>query len=122
MILCRVVCALLVTIDSFCRMMAFSNVLFPAFGFPTMATYPAFVLTSTQTILEVHLQVHNPSSRCALAAGSKPLCPSTYLLCVQDYCLRSCLRFHSPLLRGVRAHQFAPAALCQTSGASAART
>ena len=41
MILCRVVCALEVTMDSFCFRMAFKSVLLPEFGFPTIATYPA---------------------------------------------------------------------------------
>ncbi len=52
MILCRVVCALLVTMDSFCRMMALSSVLFPALGFPTMATYPACMEGMRRIILE----------------------------------------------------------------------
>ena len=61
MILCRVVCALLVTMDSFCRMMALSSVLFPALGFPTMATYPAYVVSLTQIILEPHSYLHSPA-------------------------------------------------------------
>lgn len=38
---CRVVCALGVTIDSFCCSRAFISVLLPAFGRPMMATNPA---------------------------------------------------------------------------------
>ena len=38
MILCRVVCALEVTMDSFCFRMAFRSVLLPELGFPTIAT------------------------------------------------------------------------------------
>ena len=61
MILCRVVCALLVTMDSFCRMIALSSVLFPALGFPTMATYPACLASLTRIPLEA--QEHLPAQQ-----------------------------------------------------------
>ncbi len=37
----RVVCAFGVTMDSFCPKIPLSRVLFPAFGFPIIATKPA---------------------------------------------------------------------------------